>query len=148
MDRARRSDVYRLHRVLASLGLVVPTAWRPPKRVSAGDGVDTAWKEWVERWYTTSTLSHTSRLSIRSCLFQAGRWLAAQHPDVRTPSDWTRQHCAAYVAQVDRWCVGDYAVRAASAVDQTARSPHATECEVRSPLRGSPILPTARSGSG
>jgi site-specific recombinase XerC len=130
VDRARRSDVYRLHRILASLGIVAPTAWRPPKRVSAGEGVDVAWKEWVERWYTTSTLGYTTRLSIRSCLFQAGRWLAAQHPDVRTPGDWTRQHCAAYVAQIDRWCVGDYAVRAESL--STRRLGHAMRPNAKS----------------
>jgi integrase len=130
VTKGRRSDLYRLHRVLASLDLVVPSAWRPAKQVSAGDGVDGAWKEWVDRWYSTSTLGRTTRLSIRSCLFQAGRWLAVRHPDVRTPSDWTRQHCATYVARVDGWCVGDYAVRSESL--PTARIGHAMRPNAKS----------------
>jgi len=42
-----------------------------------------------------------------------GRWLAQKHPDVREPAQWTREICAAYIAEVERMCVGDYAQRRA-----------------------------------
>ena len=42
---------------------------------------------------------------------KAGRWLAAEHPEITEPSQWTRQTCAAWVAAVDRMRVGDHVQR-------------------------------------
>ena len=42
---------------------------------------------------------------------KAGRWLAAEHPEITEPGQWTRQTCAAWVAAVDRMAVGDYVQR-------------------------------------
>lgn len=114
--RTKSGQVYRLHRVLASLGLMGAATWRthPARHESVGEGVGVEWKEWVELWFCTSTLGRSTRLSIRSVLFQVGRWLASEHPAIRTPGDWTRELCAAYFAQVDRWCIGDFAERSAS----------------------------------
>ena len=42
------------------------------------------------------------RAIIRSILAKAGRWLAAEHPEITEPGQWTRQTCAAWVAAVDR----------------------------------------------
>ena len=39
---------------------------------------------------------------------KVGRWLAAEHPEITEPGQWTRQTCAAWVAAVDRMTVGDY----------------------------------------
>lgn len=110
---ARRSGLYRLHRALAIMGLVGPATWRsmPHTQVNFNRGIDDAWREWVERWFATTTLSFGTRRSIRADLYQVGRWLQQMHPVVRTPEDWTRQVCADYVARVERWRVGDYVVR-------------------------------------
>src|SRR4030088_2346575 len=42
---------------------------------------------------------------------KAGRWLAAEHPEITEPDQWTRETCAAWVAAVDRMAVGDYVQR-------------------------------------
>jgi hypothetical protein len=41
---------------------------------------------------------------------KAGRWLAAEHPEIIEPGQWTRQTCAAWAA-VDQMAVGDYIQR-------------------------------------
>lgn len=110
---ARRSGLYRLQRALAIVGLIEPPTWRPlpSARADADSGVDGAWREWVERWFATTTLAAGTRRAIRADLYQVGRWLQRTHPAVRRPHDWTRQVCADYVARVDRWRVGDHVVR-------------------------------------
>lgn len=41
-------------------------------------------------------------------LAKIGRWLAAEHPEITEPGQWTRQTCASWVATVDRMAVGDF----------------------------------------
>ena len=36
------------------------------------------------------------------------RWLAAEHPEIQEPNQWTRQTCAAWAAAVDRIVVGEH----------------------------------------
>jgi integrase len=113
LEPGRHAHLYRLHRVLAVLGFMSQPIWRVAPDMAAGDGVDMQWKEWVERWYETSTLTPRTRKQLRSHLFKVGRWLTQRHADARTPDDFTRQLCATYVGDVDRWRVGDYTERAA-----------------------------------
>ena len=42
---------------------------------------------------------------------KTGRWLAAEHPEITEPGQWTRATCAEWVAAVDRMTVGDYVQR-------------------------------------
>jgi integrase len=56
-------------------------------------------------------LTRKVRLTFRNILFKVGRWLAHQHPEVCEPRQWNRELCAAYLAQVERMCVGDYVQR-------------------------------------
>jgi integrase len=42
---------------------------------------------------------------------KAGRWLAAEHPEITEPGQWTRSTCAAWIAAIDRMAVGDYTQR-------------------------------------
>ena len=51
------------------------------------------------------------RATVRTIMAKAGRWLAAEHPEITEPGQWTRQTCAAWVAAVDRMAVGDYVQR-------------------------------------
>jgi integrase len=100
--------LYALQRAAASLGHC-----DPPVRAGGGaapviEGADAAWTGWVERWYTTSTLTPKVRATIRTLIAKTGRWLAAEHPEITEPDQWTRQTCATWVAAVDRMCVGDY----------------------------------------
>lgn len=75
--------------------------------------VDPLWSEWVMRWEATSTLAPHKRRQARGILLKVGRWLAAEHPEVREPEQWTRQLCATAVAAIDRMRVGDHVARQA-----------------------------------
>ncbi len=59
---------------------------------------------------------------FRGTVAKAGRWLAAEHPDISDPAQWTRQTCAAWVAALDRMQVGDYVQRHAG-VDKRRDEP-------------------------
>ncbi len=72
------------------------------------EGTAETWSTWVERWFATSTLTSKGRGIFRGAMSKAGRWLAAEHPQIAEPGQWTRQTCAAWVAAVDRLTVGDY----------------------------------------
>jgi hypothetical protein len=48
---------------------------------------------------------------VRGAMAKAGRWLAAEHPEITEPGQWTRQTCAAWVATIDRMNVGQYIQR-------------------------------------
>ncbi|MFD4655925.1 tyrosine-type recombinase/integrase [Kitasatospora sp. NPDC058444] len=102
------TDLHGIHRAVAALGHADP----PPSVHEAGpaamEGVPAAWAAWAERWYATSTLTPKIRRSYRSVLAKIGRWLAAEHPEITEPAQWTRQTCAAWVAAVDRMAVGDF----------------------------------------
>jgi integrase len=74
-------------------------------------GVDPTWIAWVHRWESTSTLTRSTRLHVRGCVFKAGRWLRIEHPTIAEPAAWTRDLCAASVAAIDRMRVGDFAQR-------------------------------------
>jgi integrase len=77
------------------------------------EGVPQAWADLIERWFATSTLTPKVRGIFRSVMAKAGRWLAAEYPEIGEPVQWTRQTCAAWVAAVDRMQVGDYVQRQA-----------------------------------
>ncbi len=104
-------DLHGVHRAVAALGYADPSP--PPAGSPRGpvpiDGAPGPWVQAVERWHATSTLTPKVRVNFRVLLAKIGRWLAAEHPDIQRPEQWTRQTCAAWVAAVDRMRVGDYA---------------------------------------
>lgn len=105
-----RATLHQVHRALAALGIMpAPELPAPPQPPT--DGVDPLWSEWVLRWETTSTLTPYTRRHARGVLLKLGRWLAAEHSEVREPGHWTRQFCATVVAAIDRMRVGDYVAR-------------------------------------
>jgi integrase len=110
MGASRSGDVYGIHRALAALGHAAPP---PAPEYTTGpaaiEGAPREWVEWVERWHATSALTPKARGIYRTTLAKIGRWLAAEHPDIPSPAQWTRQTCAAWVAAVDRMSTGDYA---------------------------------------
>lgn len=98
-----------VHRALATLGHTAPP---PTPRYGDGPvpitGAAPAWVRAVERWHATATVQPSTRDTHRVVLAKIGRWLAADHPDVTEPAEWTRQTCTAWIAAVDRMRVGEH----------------------------------------
>jgi len=103
-----RRVLFGLQRAAAASGHCDPPVRFGSYHMENLDGVDPAWAGWVERWHATSTLTPRVRSITRCIMAKAGRWLAAEHPDITEPGQWTRATCAAWVAAVDRMKVGDY----------------------------------------
>lgn len=103
--------LYALQRAVAALGHCEAPVRAGYNAAPVIEGADPVWIEWVERWHATSTLTPKVRAIIRTIMAKAGRWLAAEHPEIIEPAQWTRQTCAAWVAAVDRMSVGDYVQR-------------------------------------
>jgi integrase len=104
----RRSPFHSIRRAVAAMGFADPPTRRNPSQPMVVQGAPADWMAWVERWCATSTLTPVVRRTHRGILAMAGRWLAAEQPNITTPGDWTRETCAAWVT---RTSVGDYAQR-------------------------------------
>jgi len=104
--------LHRLQRSLSALGLGDMPA-QPGASAPLIEGVHPIWQHWVERWGAASPLARRTRRHARTWLLKAGRWLATTHPTVQEPAAWTRELCAAYVAAVDRMCIGEHIQRSA-----------------------------------
>jgi len=103
--------LYALQRAVAALGYCDPPVRTGNNHAPAIDGTTAAWADWVQRWHDTSTLTPKVRATVRTIMAKAGRWLAAEHPEITGPGEWTRATCAAWVAAVDRMTVGDWVQR-------------------------------------
>ena len=75
------------------------------------EGTSPEWAGWAGRWHVTSPLTPKVRAIIRTIVAKPGRWLAAEHPGITGPGQWTRETCAAWVAAAGRMAVGDYVQR-------------------------------------
>ncbi|MFJ1551534.1 tyrosine-type recombinase/integrase [Streptomyces sp. NPDC088246] len=119
---ARRGNLHGVHRAIAALGFADPPP-EPVHGVMPGlEGVPEPWAAVVERWHDTSTLTPKVRGMFRSVMAKAGRWLAAEHPDVVEPTQWTCETCAAWVAALDRMTVGEY-VQCQAGIDKCGGEP-------------------------
>lgn len=103
--------LYALQRAVAALGHCDPPVRTGYNHAPGIVGTDDAWANWVQRWHDTSTLTPKVRATVRTIMAKAGRWLAAEHPEITEPGQWTRATCAAWVAAIDRMAVGDYVQR-------------------------------------
>lgn len=103
--------LFALQRAVAGLGHCDPPVRTGRMHMPVITGASTEWAGWVERWHATSTLTPKVRGIVRTIAAKAGRWLAAEHPEITEPGQWSRQTCAAWVAAIDRMRVGDYVQR-------------------------------------
>jgi len=103
--------LFALQRAVAGLGHCDPPVRAGRMHMPVIEGAAVEWTGWVERWHATSPLTLKVRGIIRTIAAKAGRWLAAEHPEITEPGQWTRQTCAAWVAAIDRMRVGDYVQR-------------------------------------
>ena len=86
------------------LARLLRSAGAPRLQPRAGHrGNRSRWVGWVERWHATSPLTPKVRAIIRTIVAKAGRWLAAEHPEITEPGQWTRETCAAWVEPSTGW---------------------------------------------
>lgn len=110
----RRYAMQRLSQALHHLGFIeapLQHGWNLPRSGQSPDlaaDVDKRWADYVERWFSTSTLAPGTRMEIRYMLLKVGRWVTAVHPDVASPELWTRDTAAWWVAAVCRMRVGEW----------------------------------------
>jgi hypothetical protein len=109
--RQHQATLYALQKAAASLGYCDAPVRSGRMHIPVIEGTSPEWAGWVERWHVTSPLTPKVRAIIRTIVAKAGRWLAAEHPEITEPGQWTRETCAAWVAAVDRMAVGDYVQR-------------------------------------
>ena len=107
---ARHSELHQVRRALTALGIVEPPA-RAEGPSTALRQVDPAWAAWLRRWLATTTVAPATRRHHFTGLARVGRWLAATHPEISEPAQWTRELCATYVATLDRSRVGEFTER-------------------------------------
>lgn len=115
-SQAKRAVLERIAKALLQLGWLdaplLPAQERrkllPEQRNTAG--VDPEWVEWCLQWYRFSDLTTTVKWSYVGKLFQTGRWLKQEHPEVNSPHQWTTRLAAEYVATIDQMKVGDFAI--------------------------------------
>lgn len=108
------NTAHAISRALVSLGcrqvsLLIPEPEKAPsKRPAATQGIATEWVNWCQRWAHTSTHTPSTIEHHYYTLLKVGRWLAATHPDVTSPAQWTRHLAVEFVTAVNHMKVGDY----------------------------------------
>ncbi len=113
---AKRAVVERISKALAHLGIIdapLPAAQEQRKLLPEHrntDGVDPEWVRWCWQWYRFSDLTPKVKWRYVGKLFQTGRWLKQEHPEVNTPHQWTSHLAAGYVAAVGQMNVGDFGI--------------------------------------
>jgi integrase len=109
---------FAISRVLAKIGAIPePMEIVRPFVVRADlpeitEGVPSEWARLCRRWLETSTASARYRRKSYYFLLNIGRWLAEEHPEISSPTDWTRDLAAEAVAVTCQWCAGDWCTSA------------------------------------
>jgi integrase len=111
LTRGQAGALFGIQKAVVSLGFCDPPPSPAHGTMPPIEGTAQPWAGWVERWYATSALTPRTRGMVRGAMAKAGRWLAAEHPEITEPGQWTRQTCAAWVAAIDRMNIGQYIQR-------------------------------------
>lgn len=104
--------IVRISRVLHHLNMVAFVLKEPgpkkPDTAATVANISEEWVSWYQRWRDTSTLAPQTKHYMYYNMLKVGRWLAAHHPDITSPAQWTRDIAVEFVAAVDQMCIGDY----------------------------------------
>jgi integrase len=110
---ARRQALFKISRVLAHKGILpAPLTSNKHNRQPWNETLDSApeeWVEWANRWRATSLKEESGRRVVFYGVLIAGRWMAAKHPSLKSPEDWTRDIAAEYVSSTKEARIGDWA---------------------------------------
>jgi hypothetical protein len=112
--RAVKVAYYTVSNALASLGLI-PRPLLPDrtnqklKNSTTVTDISPEWVRWAERWRETSTLAKETRNYSYYTLLKVGRWLAAEHPEIVSPKQWTRELAAEFASVIVNLKSGQFA---------------------------------------
>src|SRR6185437_5962536 len=101
----------RLRTALQQLQVLTPRQHdhRGRSRILNGEGVDPLWYSWCLAWYEQAVdLTPRIRAAYASRIFTTGRWLAACHPHIRSPEQWTEEIALRFRASLESWTTGQY----------------------------------------
>jgi integrase len=104
----QRRMYYRVAHALHGMGLVPNAIHHRTYTSVATTNIDAEWVAWCTRWRGTTTLAPASARSVYYAVLKAGRWLAHEHPEVRSPDGWTRDLALAYVSAVNDCKLGEF----------------------------------------
>ena len=125
-----------ISRALVNLGIVShPIQYArmgPTPRAGINDTVPAEWLAWTRRWLSTSPLSKKTRECKFVFISKIGRWLAASHPTVTNPTQWTRETAAECVAAISQMNVGEWV--------------HPQNNYIPSQILGKPLAPNSKAG--
>jgi len=113
---SKRAVLERISKALVQLRVIdapLPPAQEVRKLLPEhrnADGVDPQWVQWCLQWYHFSDLTPNVKWRYVGKLFQTGRWLKQEHPEVNSPHQWTSRLAAEYVAAIDQMKVGDFGI--------------------------------------
>ena len=108
-----RKHVCQLSQALCALGVLQdPIRMRTYTLYDAKDSgrVPPEWAALCQRWRATSTLAPQTRETTYSFALRVGVWLAAIHPGIRQPGDWTVDTCVDFLAAVRDLAVGEWSL--------------------------------------
>jgi len=126
MANRLKNEILLISKALTGLGIFKQPLARSQKQPQVGargafQDVPDEWIEWCVRWKNTSTLSPASRWRIYYLVQKVGRWLTAHHPEITSPTQWTRETAVEFVAAVSRMNVGDYSYPHANIRDRIGK---------------------------
>ena len=119
---------FAISRVLAKIGAIPePMEIARPFVVRAElpeitGGVPLEWARLCRRWLDTAAVSERYRRKSYYFLMNIGRWLEKEHPEVKSPADWTRDLAAEAVAVTCQWRAGDWCTSAPVHVKNQGRA--------------------------
>jgi integrase len=103
-----------LMRALAELGIleaqqaVLSRAAKSPSQEDT-EGIAPEWVDWCLRWRSTAVQhAELERHKTWLILLKVGRWLAATHPDITSPTQWTTTLAIEWLTVVTSLRVGDF----------------------------------------
>lgn len=79
----------------------------PKNQIGVDDSVPEEWLAWINRWRRYATPAAVTRDAGWRSLAKVGRWLYATHK-LTNPTEWTRDTCLSFVADVNNMVVGDW----------------------------------------
>ena len=104
----QRRMYYRVAHALHGMGLVPSAIHHRTYTSVATTNIEAEWVAWCTRWRAATTLAPASARSVYYAVLKAGRWLAREHPEVRSPDGWTRDLALAYVSTINDCKLGEF----------------------------------------